>query len=404
MSAEAVSTHFRELIMVRRERRVSWAVVIKKGQEELVDMRQGLPVQLRAAADVYFVWPFGGSVLKCLLQRACNERALVRVVWIPRHDDVRPAGEWLADQGDDRFERLSPHDDGVAHGELFEALQVLGDMEKYLIILPDGTGTCADACYDHDRYFFVHVWDYATPSARCLLEGKTGEGYNGGMAHYEVEVKSLLGAPEHALELKRKMCELDPACSCVSTNKQLNHYFEGGEIGSLHEKTAHLFNDEQNAKFAKIVERGTSFSVRSRQKDDEVLLVVKASVDEGTSENTVSRMEFEEPVDISLAELDELVLSAGFQYQAKWSREREEYIYKNTNVCFDRNAGYGYLAEFEKIVEEESLLADARREIDALMRELGVEELPQDRLARMFDFYNRNWRDYYGTDKTFLIE
>jgi len=39
-----------------------------------------------------------------------------------------------------------------------------------------------------------------------------------------------------------------------------------------------------------------------------------------------------------------------------------------------------------------------------LMAELGVAELPQDRLARMFDFYNQNWPDYYGTDKTFTIE
>lgn len=224
------------------------------------------------------------------------------------------------------------------------------------------------------------------------------------MAHYEVEVKSLLGEKTNADALKARMCELDPACACVAENKQLNHYFEGGEITKLYETTKHLFSEEQNEQFERIVNRGSEFSIRTRQKNDDVMLVVKASVDEGTSANTVARMEFEEHVGVSLDELDRLVEEAGYSYQAKWSREREEFAYKNANVCLDRNAGYGYLAEFEKIVDEENLLAQARAEIEALMAELGVSELPQDRLARMFDHYNKNWRDYYGTDKTFVIE
>lgn len=70
----------------------------------------------------------------------------------------------------------------------------------------------------------------------------------------------------------------------------------------------------------------------------------------------------------------------------------------------DKNAGYGYLAEFEKIVTDEAEADSVREELDALMAELEVEELDQERLARMFSFYNTNWPDYYGTDKTFTIE
>jgi adenylate cyclase class IV len=99
-------------------------------------------------------------------------------------------------------------------------------------------------------------------------------------------------------------------------------------------------------------------------------------------------------------------LESGFKYQAKWSREREEYDYKGMNVCLDKNAGYGYLAEFEKVLQggDDSALASARAEIESVMRELGVAELPQDRLERMFAHYNQNWPDYYGTDKVFVIE
>jgi len=224
------------------------------------------------------------------------------------------------------------------------------------------------------------------------------------MAHYEVEIKSLLGEEKNATALREKMCELDPSCACVAKNTQLNHYFKDGDMQQLFEVTKHLFNDSEQEQFQKVVEKGSSFSVRSRQKDDEVLLVVKASVDEGTSENTVSRLEFEEKVDISLDELDELIQSAGFQYQAKWSRAREEYTYKDANVCLDKNAGYGYLAEFEKIIDDESMVGKAREEIDVLMQELGMEELAQDRLERMFAYYNENWPEYYGTDKTFVVE
>lgn len=224
------------------------------------------------------------------------------------------------------------------------------------------------------------------------------------MSHYEIEIKSLLGEKAKAEALIENMCERDPECACTSRNVQLNHYFKGGNVKKLYEAVEHLMSEEAKAKFLTVAERGTSFSIRSRQRNDEVLLVVKASLDEGTSANTVSRLEFEEPIDATLEELDTLILNAGFEYEAKWSREREEYAYKGTNVCIDKNAGYGYLAEFEKIVPDGGEIETVRSELDMLMNELGVEELPQDRLERMFAFYNANWPEYYGTDKTFIVE
>lgn len=224
------------------------------------------------------------------------------------------------------------------------------------------------------------------------------------MSHFEIEVKSLLGDAENAVRLKEKMCALDPECVMIGSNTQLNHYFEGGDMEALFEAVKDLFSEEQQAKLRVTIDRGTEFSIRTRQKDNEVLFVVKASIDEGTSANTVKRIEFEEPVSVTLGELDERLISAGFFYQAKWSREREEYAYKGANVCFDKNAGYGYLAEFEKIVHDEADADAVRAEIDALMAELEVFELEQERLARMFAHYNANWPEYYGTEKVFIIE
>ena len=75
------------------------------------------------------------------------------------------------------------------------------------------------------------------------------------MSHYEVEVKTLLGEEKNAQSLKAKMCELDPACACISTNKQLNHYFEGGDIDTLYKEVEHLFSSDQHDKFQKIMEK-----------------------------------------------------------------------------------------------------------------------------------------------------
>jgi adenylate cyclase class IV len=224
------------------------------------------------------------------------------------------------------------------------------------------------------------------------------------MSHFEIEVKSLLGDVENAERLKVRMCELDSDCVVLGSSTQLNHYFEGGDMDVLFANVSDQFSGEQQEKLRRTIERGTEFSIRTRQKDDEVLLVVKASIDEGSSANTVKRMEFEEPVSLTLDALDERLLAAGFSYQAKWSRERQEYAYKGAVVALDKNAGYGYVAEFEKIVHDEAEADTVRAELDALMAELDVVELEQERLARMFAHYNQNWPEYYGTDKVFVIE
>ncbi|MBI5644500.1 CYTH domain-containing protein [Candidatus Kaiserbacteria bacterium] len=224
------------------------------------------------------------------------------------------------------------------------------------------------------------------------------------MQKYEVEIKSLLGSAERAAEVRAAMQKMDPSCAMHSKNKQLNHYFESGTLASLAEKTKGHFSTDAQAKLEDFATRAQEYSVRTRDKDGIVFLVVKASVGDDSSANGVSRMEFEEKIDISLDALDQLVLSAGFAYQAKWSREREEYVCLGTNVTLDKNAGYGWLAEFERVVDDQSKVKDAEHDLRNFMAELGVEELPQGRLGRMFDYYNTHWPDYYGTDRIFTVE
>ena len=225
------------------------------------------------------------------------------------------------------------------------------------------------------------------------------------MHSYEIEIKCLLGSKQNADQLRSRMIKVDPKVKLVAKNKQLNHYFIGGDINILYKNAAPLFPKEEKRRLEKIVEEGSNFSIRTRLLNETLLLVIKASIDDMTSANGISRIEFESEIkNMTLEGLDQLLLNAGFDYQAKWSREREEYTCKGINVCLDKNAGYGYLAEFERVIDDASHAEEVQKELRKLMSELKVNELPQDRLSRMFDYYNENWLDYYGTNKIFVVK
>lgn len=224
-------------------------------------------------------------------------------------------------------------------------------------------------------------------------------------AGFEIEIKSLLGSKGNADALKERFFVLFPQAKLTSKNSQLNHYFEGGDIVKLREKFSERIPVDHKDAFENILRVGKNHSVRTRKQDDAVILVIKASIDDTTSSNGISRMECEVAFPrLTLDQLDRLLLEADFTYQAKWSREREQYEAPELTVCIDKNAGYGYLAEFEKVVESAEAAEATRDELRSVMEKLGAEELPQERLERMFAFYNAHWPEYYGTEKVFTIE
>jgi adenylate cyclase class IV len=222
---------------------------------------------------------------------------------------------------------------------------------------------------------------------------------------FEIEIKSLLGPADKAMALKEKLLAMKPQPELVEQSKQLNHYFVGGDMAKMSENLLPHLSTEDQTRLKNIIEKGKKFSVRTRQQNEKVLMVVKASIDDTTSSNGISRMEFEAPTtDLNLEQLDQLLLDSGLQYQAKWSRERESYQTPDAIVCIDKNAGYGYLAEFEAVVTDPTKVEEVKQKLRQTMADLGVEELDQARLERMFAFYNAHWPEYYGTDKVFTVE
>lgn len=225
------------------------------------------------------------------------------------------------------------------------------------------------------------------------------------MNTFEIEIKVLLWEKEKALEIIEKIHQNDPNTKLKDKNSQLNHYFlPQGNFEKLVETLKKYIHPDNHQKLHQVIVEGKNHSIRTREVDGKLLFVVKASVDDTSSSNGTARIEFEEAIaDLALQELDEIMLAHGFPYQSKWSREREEYSYKDFNVCIDKNAGYGYVAEFEKILSDKSEIDEAKESIRKELALLWIEELAQDRLERMFAHYNAHRPEYYGTEKTFII-
>ena len=140
--------------------------------------------------------------------------------------------------------------------------------------------------------------------------------------NYEIEIKSLLGLQDNADIFRSRI--LEKGAQKKSENSQLNHYFKGDGFENLLISIKEYLDNEKYTLLKKVIKEGEKHSLRTREVNGEVKLVIKASVDDTTSENGIIRMEFEENLDMELDELDQLLLDSGFEYQAKWSRLREE--------------------------------------------------------------------------------
>lgn len=221
---------------------------------------------------------------------------------------------------------------------------------------------------------------------------------------YEIEIKTLLGSKQNSDALLAAATQHDPKTTLVSEQKQLNHYYHSGNLADLAKSTAEYLTPEQLAVLNDIATRATSINVRTRQKNDTVLLIAKGSLDKTSAVHSHHRMEFEAPVPLTINELDELVLQSGWQLQAKWQADRKLYDTMGLTLDVFFTPGYGYLAEFEKVVQADTDRAAAHQQLVETMAALGVKELPNARLERMFAYYNQHWQEYYGTDKVFEIE
>lgn len=161
------------------------------------------------------------------------------------------------------------------------------------------------------------------------------------MSQYEIEIKVLLGSAAEKDRLLTNLRANGKKLEPIGKNSQLNHYFIGGDIRKLEILIADRIPADKKTSFHHIVTEGKKLSVRTRYVDGKTILVIKASIDDTTSSNGTARIEWElDFLHTHIDVVDKVLLDAGFEYQAKWSRDREEYSYGDAIVCIDRNAGY----------------------------------------------------------------
>lgn len=224
---------------------------------------------------------------------------------------------------------------------------------------------------------------------------------------YEVEVKVLLGDQAKADAFLAKLKQRDPQLTLTKESSQLNHYFnDAGDRAKLLESVGELLSVADRASLHNILTNYDKFALRTRLQNGTVLLVVKAAKTDGEDDqHALARVEGEYQVSAgNIEELDQRIHDAGYDFLSKWSRDRREYGYKDYTVCLDRNAGYGYLAEVETMVDDPDRAEEAKSAILKELAEMGEKELSQERIGRMFEHYNQHWPEYYQTDKTFTIE
>lgn len=227
------------------------------------------------------------------------------------------------------------------------------------------------------------------------------------MHTFEVEVKVLLGTEEKADDLISALKKREKKVRLTGQSSQLNHYFDDqGDFPSLLLAFQTYLKPDQLQSLQDTLSVSKKHSLRTRDADGFVSLVVKADREKvADSMHGNMRYEWEAIIpEMTIERLDKHILACGFSYLSKWSRQRKEYRYKDITVCIDKNAGYGYLAEFEKVVHSEEDAESAKASIKKELQDLGLEELSSERLGRMFVHYNAHWKDYYRTDKTFIID
>ena len=79
--------------------------------------------------------------------------------------------------------------------------------------------------------------------------------------HYEIEIKSLLGTKENADILVGNMKAKDPGFQELGSHKQLNHYFQGGDLEKLYAKVESHLGEDKRSQFKDIAERFLSFQL-----------------------------------------------------------------------------------------------------------------------------------------------
>jgi adenylate cyclase class IV len=94
----------------------------------------------------------------------------------------------------------------------------------------------------------------------------------------------------------------------------------------------------------------------------------------------------------------------GYEEEIKWYRKRLELQYEDFEVTIDYSIGYGYIVEFELMVNDESKVDRAKEKIEELFNKFDIENTPKEEFNNRYNDYKINWKNYTNniSDEEFL--
>lgn len=252
---------------------------------------------------------------------------------------------------------------------------------------------------------------------KCLIEPiiesnhadyHNDQGENSSAVSHNLANKKTNSSPNITIEqtisiIKQRLADI--GAMYVDTQSMINIYYSYSDLAkALHSFRKHFEESEWDQIRTLAQSQADSVSIRVREVNSTVVsLIVKASLNSQSHHNGNHRIEIEVFPKVSCAELDEALLANGAVHLSKWSRVRETYSLGDITICIDKNSGYGYIVEIE-IASPDIDEKEAQHKTSAVAHQLNITELDPLRLERMFEYYNQNWQEYFGTEKTFVIK
>ena len=96
----------------------------------------------------------------------------------------------------------------------------------------------------------------------------------------------------------------------------------------------------------------------------------------------------------------------GYEVSIKWYRTRIELTYKDFKVTIDYSISYGYIVEFELLVDDESKIEAAKESISMMFKEFNIDQTPKEVFDDAYNNYKINWESYTKNvdDNIFLTQ
>lgn len=106
--------------------------------------------------------------------------------------------------------------------------------------------------------------------------------------------------------------------------------------------------------------------------------------------------EFREEIEIKVEneyfeKLEDLFKILGYDVEIKWFRTRWQFLWEGINVSVDYTKGYGYIIEFEKIVEDKP--EQEYLNLKSKLEDLGIQISSKDEFDQQFKNYKENWKE-----------